>query len=167
MRAGVARLASGWEERAARDRRELRDLLDTETQDLGRRLDKCNIERLNDSADLQAKLCLLGRSASRHLESLKGGLARQAGALLELAGKQGSVLFSAYRDSPHSNSEQSHLTFSGCSVSQGGGLSAGAGLFQCPEAGTYLFCLTAQPSPAVPQSKLAITRSQFSRSASH
>lgn len=76
MRQAVSRIASSLEERAIRDKKELKDILAHEASDLGRRVDKCNIERLNDSADIQAKLCMLGRSASRHLETLKLSLNR-------------------------------------------------------------------------------------------
>lgn len=71
MRQGVTRIAASLEERAVRDKKELREIITHEASDLSRRMDKCNIERLNDSADLQTKLCLLGRSASKHLESLQ------------------------------------------------------------------------------------------------
>ena len=76
VRQGVARIAASLEERAVRDKKELRDILTHETDDLGRRMDKCNIERLNDSADVQTKLCMLGRTASRHLETLSKTLTR-------------------------------------------------------------------------------------------
>ena len=55
---------------------------------------------------------LLGKSASRHLDRLKQQLVRQAELLSELAGKPGSVLFSAYRDEGDSGGE-CYLTFSG------------------------------------------------------
>ena len=71
MRQAVSRVASSLEERAIRDKKELKDILAHEASDLGRRVDKCNTERLNESADMQSKLSLLGRSASRHLETLK------------------------------------------------------------------------------------------------
>ena len=76
VRQGVARIAASLEERAVRDKKELRDILTHETDDLSRRMDKCNIERLNDSADVQTKLCMLGRTASRHLETLSKTLTR-------------------------------------------------------------------------------------------
>ena len=72
VRQGVARITASIEERAVRDKKELRDILTHETDDLGRRMDKCNIERL----DVQTKLCMLGRSASRHLETLSKTLSR-------------------------------------------------------------------------------------------
>lgn len=71
VRQGVSRIAASLEERAVRDKKELRDIFSHETSDLSRRLDKCNIERLNDSADMQSKLCLLGRTASKHLENMQ------------------------------------------------------------------------------------------------
>ena len=61
VRQGVSRIAASLEERAVRDKKEMRDILCHEAADLGRRMDKCNIERLNDSAELQTKLCMLGR----------------------------------------------------------------------------------------------------------
>ena len=76
VRQAVNRIASSLEERAIRDKKELKDILSHEASDLSRRMDKCNIERLNDSADIQAKMCMLGRSASRHLETLKTSLHR-------------------------------------------------------------------------------------------
>ena len=76
MRQAVSRIASSLEERAIRDKKELKDILAHEASDLGRRVDKCNIERLNDSADIQTKMCMLGRSASRHLETLSKSLTR-------------------------------------------------------------------------------------------
>ena len=76
VRQAVNRIASSLEERAIRDKREMKDILAHEASDLSRRVDKCNIERLNDSADIQAKMCMLGRSASRHLETLKNNLHR-------------------------------------------------------------------------------------------
>ena len=76
MRQAVNRIASSLEERAIRDKKELKEILAFEASDLSRRMDKCNIERLNDSADIEAKICLLGRSASKHLETLKNSLHR-------------------------------------------------------------------------------------------
>ena len=76
VRQAVNRIASSLEERAIRDKKELKDILAHEASDLSRRMDKCNIERLNDSADVQAKMCMLGRSASKHLETLKTSLHR-------------------------------------------------------------------------------------------
>ena len=76
VRQGVTRIAASLEERAVRDKKELRDILDHESSDLSRRLDKCNIERLNDSADMQSKLCLLGKTASKHLENMQLSMQR-------------------------------------------------------------------------------------------
>ena len=67
VRQAVSRTASSLEEKLLRDKKELRDIVQHETSDLGRRVDKCNIERLNESADIQGKMCMLGKSASRHL----------------------------------------------------------------------------------------------------
>ena len=76
VRQGVSRIAASLEERAVRDKKELRDILDHESSDLSRRLDKYNIERLNDSADMQSKLCLLGKTASKHLENMQLSMQR-------------------------------------------------------------------------------------------
>merc|ERR1719431_2290209 len=142
VRQAVSRTASSLEEKVIRDKKELRDILEHETSDLGRRVDKCNIERLNESADIQAKMCMLGKSASRHLESLKMALHRETQNLIELSSKPGSIAFCAYRDEDQTSTEESYITFTGCSVNQGNGLIPKAGMFQCPEPGLYLFTLT-------------------------
>ena len=142
VRQAVSRTASSLEEKVIRDKKELRDILEHETSDLGRRVDKCNIERLNESADIQSKMCMLGKSASRHLESLKMALHRETQNLIELSSKPGSIAFCAYRDDDQTSTEESYITFTGCSVNQGNGLIPKAGMFQCPEPGMYLFTLT-------------------------
>jgi len=142
VRQSVARTASSLEEKAIRDRKELRDILEHETSDLGRRVDKCNIERLNESADIQAKMCMLGKSASRHLESLKMALHRETQNLIELSSKPGSITFCAYRDDDLTSTEESYITFTGCTVNLGNGFIPKAGMFQCPEPGLYLFTVT-------------------------
>jgi len=142
VRQAVSRTASSLEEKVIRDKKELRDILEHETSDLGRRVDKCNIERLNESADIQAKMCMLGKSASRHLESLKMALHRETQNLIELSSKPGSIAFCAYRDDDQTSTEESYITFTGCSVNQGNGLIPKAGIFQCPEPGMYLFTVT-------------------------
>ena len=139
VRQAVNRIASSLEERAIRDKREMKDILAHEASDLSRRVDKCNIERLNDSADIQAKMCMLGRSASRHLETLKNNLHRylvltvdpqkvfhrksfyfrNSLGLVEVAGKPGSVVFSAFRDEDHTYSDDNFVTFSGCHLNIG------------------------------------------------
>ena len=142
VRQSVARTASSLEEKAIRDRKELRDILEHETSDLGRRVDKCNIERLNESADIQAKMCMLGKSASRHLESLKMALHRETQNLIELSSKPGSITFCAYREDDHTSTEENYITFTGCTVNLGNGFIPKAGMFQCPEPGLYLFTVT-------------------------
>jgi len=142
VRQAVNRTASTLEEKLIRDKKELRDMLEYEASDLGRRVDKCNTERLNDSADMQGKMCMLGKSASRHLESLKIALHRETHNLVELASKTGSVMFSAYRDEELSTLEESNVTFTGCSVNLGNGFIPKCGVFQCPEPGLYLFTIT-------------------------
>merc|ERR1719192_952760 len=142
VRQAVTRTASGLEERVIRDKKELRELLDHEAADLSRRVDKCNLERLNDSADLQSKLGMLGKSASRHLEHLKHALYRETQNMIELASKTGSVMFSAYRDDGDSSGGESYVTFTGCNVNIGNGFIPKSGVFQCPEPGLYLFTFT-------------------------
>ena len=117
-------------------------MLEHESNDLGRRVDKCNLERLNDSADLQSKLGMLGKSASRHLDHLKHSLHRETQNLIDLAGKPGSVMFSAFRDEGLSDGGECFVTFSGCTVNVGNGFIPKSGIFQCPEPGLYMFTLT-------------------------
>jgi len=142
VRNAITRTASGLEERVLRDKKELRELLDHEASDLSKRVDKCNLERINDSADVQGKIGMLGKSASRHLEHLKHALQRETQNLIELAGKPGSVMFSAYRDEGHSDGGECYVTFSGCNVNLGNGFIPKSGMFQCPEPGMYLFTVT-------------------------
>jgi len=142
VRQALTRTASSLEEKVLRDKKEMRDILEHETSDLSRRVDKCNTERLNESADMQAKMCMLGKSASRHLESLKIALHRETRNLIELSSKPGSVSFCAYRDEDLTPVEDNYITFSGCTINQGNGFIPKAGMFQCPEPGTYLFTIT-------------------------
>ena len=142
VRQAVTRTASSLEEKVIRDKKELRDILEHETSDLGRRVDKCNIERLNESADIQAKICMLGNSASRHLESLKMALHRETQNMIELSSKPGSITFCAYRDEDYTSTEESYVTFTGCTVNFGNGFIPKSGVFQCPEPGMYLFTVT-------------------------
>eukprot|EP00090_Calanus_glacialis_P047592 TRINITY_DN9958_c0_g1_i1.p1 TRINITY_DN9958_c0_g1~~TRINITY_DN9958_c0_g1_i1.p1 ORF type:complete len:890 (+),score=282.79 TRINITY_DN9958_c0_g1_i1:145-2814(+) len=142
VRQAITRTASGLEERVLRDKKELRELLDHEAADLSKRVDKCNLERINDSADVQGKIGMLGKSASRHLEHLKHALQRETQNLIELAGKPGSVMFSAYRDEGHADGGECYVTFSGCNVNLGNGFLPKSGMFQCPEPGMYLFSVT-------------------------
>ena len=82
------------------------------------------------------------RSASRHLDTLKAALLRNTSTVVELLGRGGSVMFSAYRDESQTFTEQNFVTFSGCHVNTGAGFSPKTGMFQCPEAGSYLFLVT-------------------------
>ena len=77
VRQAVSRTTQALDERLLRDKKEMREMLDHEATELSRRVDKCNLERLNDSADLQSKLGMLGKSASRHLDHLKHALYRE------------------------------------------------------------------------------------------
>jgi len=142
VRQAITRTSSGLEERALRDKKELHELLDHEAQDLSKRVDKCNLERINDSADVQGKIGMLGKSASRHLEHLKHALQREVQNLIELAGKPGSVMFSAHRDEGHADGGECYVTFSACNVNLGNGFIPKSGMFQCPEPGMYLFTVT-------------------------
>jgi len=142
VRQALTRTSQALEERLLRDKKELREMLDHESNDLGRRVDKCNLDRLNESADLQSKLGMLGKSASRHLDHLKHALYRETHSLIELAGKPGSVMFSAFRDEGMSDGGESYVTFSGCTVNVGNGFIPKSGMFQCPEPGLYMFTFT-------------------------
>merc|ERR1719447_1630237 len=142
VRQALARTTSTLEEKTMRDKRELREIMDHETSDLGRRVDKCNLERINESADMQAKVGMLGKSASRHLEQLKHTLHREIGNLIDLASKPGSVVFTAYRDEGHTDGGECYVTFSACTVNLGNGFIPKSGVFSCPEPGLYMFTLT-------------------------
>ena len=67
---------------------------------------------------------------------------RNSSTVLDIVGKGGSVMFSAFRDDDQTYSEQNFLTFTGCHTNEGNGFSPKTGMFQCPEPGTYLFSLT-------------------------
>ena len=142
VRQAISRTTQALDERLLRDKKEMREMLDHEATDLSRRVDKCNLERLNDSADLQSKLGMLGKSASRHLEHLKHALHRETQNMIELASKTGSVMFSAFRDDGDSSGGESYVTFTGCNVNIGNGFIPKSGVFQCPEPGLYLFTFT-------------------------
>merc|ERR1719277_941224 len=116
VRQAITRTSQGLEERVLKDKKDLRELLDHEAAELSRRVDKCNLERINDSADVQGKIGMLG--------------------------KPGSVMFSAYRDEGHADGGECYVTFSGCNVNLGGGFIPKSGMFQCPEPGMYLFTVT-------------------------
>ncbi len=48
-----------------------------EAAELNERVDKVNVERMNDTSDLSGKLSLLGKSASRHIDNLKHHVSRE------------------------------------------------------------------------------------------
>ena len=52
-------------------------------------------------------------------------LSRNTQGLVEVAGKPGSVVFSAYRDDDHTYSEDNFVTFSGCHVNIGNAFRSG------------------------------------------
>jgi hypothetical protein len=54
-----------------------REALDVESTDLNERVDKTNIDRMNDVSDLSGKVSMLGKSASRHIENLKNHVSRE------------------------------------------------------------------------------------------
>merc|ERR1719385_133572 len=138
VRQALARTTSSLEEKTMRDKRELREIMDHETSDLGRRVDKCNLERINESAHMQAKVGMLGKSASRHLEQLKHTLHREIGNLIDLARKPGSVVFTASRDEGHTDGGECYVTFTACNVNLGNGFIPKSGVFSCPEPGLYM-----------------------------
>jgi len=142
VRQALHRTCSTLEEKSCKDRKEMRELVENEAGDLSKRMDKCNLERINDSADMQSKLAMLGKSASRHLEHLKSTLGREVQSLAELAGKPGSIVFNAYRDDGHIDGGECYVTFTGCNVNMGGAFLPKSGIFQCPEPGLYIFTLT-------------------------
>lgn len=142
VRQALTRVCSSLDEKMIRDKKDIREALDHETMDLSKRVDKCNLERLNEGADIQSKLAMLGKSASRHLDNLKHQLHRESQTLLELMQKSCSVAFNAHRDEGHQEGGECYITFSSCTVNIGGGFIPKSGIFQCPEPGLYLFTLT-------------------------
>ena len=62
------------------------------------RVDKLNLDRMSDMSDIQAKIGLVGKSASRHLDTLRAQLFRECQTLFELATKPCSVVFDAFRE---------------------------------------------------------------------
>jgi len=142
IRQALQRTCSGLDEKLSRDKIELREALDHETLDLGRRVDKCNTERMNESADVQQKLGLLGKSASRHLDQLKTRLQSEVCTLLDLMKKSTSVAFNAYRDDGITDGGECYVTFTACSINLGNAMIPKSGIFQAPVPGTYLFTLT-------------------------
>ena len=62
------------------------------------RVDKLNLDRMADNSDIQAKIGLVGKSASRHLDTLRAQLFRECQTLFELATKPCSVVFDAFRE---------------------------------------------------------------------
>ena len=53
---------------------------------------------MSDMSDIQAKIGLVGKSASRHLDTLRAQLFRECQTLFELATKPCSVVFDAFRE---------------------------------------------------------------------
>ena len=85
------------EEKILREKQILRDSLDQDCMDINNRLDKLNLDRMNDLGDIQAKIALFGKSAQRHLDALKHFVVRECQNLFDLATKPASVVFDAFR----------------------------------------------------------------------
>ena len=71
--------------------------------DMNKRVDKLNLDRMSDMADIQAKMGLVGKSASRHLETLRAQLFRECQTLFELATKPCSIVFDAFREDSYTD----------------------------------------------------------------
>ena len=80
-----------------REKQILRDSLDQDCMDINNRLDKLNLDRMNDLGDIQGKIALFGKSAQRHLDALKHFVVRECQNLFDLATKPASVVFDAFR----------------------------------------------------------------------
>jgi len=130
------------EEKIVKERVAFREALENETSDLHLRLDKAMVQQVNDSADVQAKLGMLGKSASRHIEALKHHVFRECQGIFDLMTRPFSVAFAAYRDESYVNGGEEYFTFSGCEVNVGNGMNPKTGEFIAPESGLYLFMLT-------------------------
>ena len=85
------------EEKILREKQILRDSLDQDCMDINNRLDKLNLDRMNDLGDIQGKIALFGKSAQRHLDALKHFVVRECQNLFDLATKPASVVFDAFR----------------------------------------------------------------------
>ena len=59
------------DEKIIKERNGLREAFDNEQLELTKRLDKLNLDRMSDTADIQAKMGLVAKSASRHLDTLR------------------------------------------------------------------------------------------------
>ena len=70
---------------------------------MNKRVDKLNLDRMSDMADIQAKMGLVGKSASRHLETLRAQLFRECQTLFELATKPCSIVFDAFREDSYTD----------------------------------------------------------------
>ena len=133
---------SALEEKILREKQTLRDSLDQDCLDINQRLDKLNLERMNDSADIQGKIALFGKSASRHLDALKHFVVRECQNLFDLSTKPCSVVFDAYREDNYTDGGEDYMTFNGCSVNIGNAMNPKSGEFVVPEPGLYLFLVT-------------------------
>ena len=93
-------------------------------------------------SDIQAKIGLVGKSASRHLDTLRAQLFRECQTLFELATKPCSVVFDAFREDNYTEGGEDYLTFTGTTVNIGQAMNAKSGEFVTPEPGLYLFLVT-------------------------
>ena len=130
------------EEKIIKERQALRDAFDSEQLDINKRVDKVNSERMSDMAEVQAKMALVGKSASRHLDTLRAQLFRECQTLFELATKPCSVVFDAFREDNYSEGGEDYLTFTGTTVNIGQAMNPKSGEFVTPEPGLYLFLVT-------------------------
>ena len=97
---------------------------------------------MSDMSDIQAKIGLVGKSASRHLDTLRAQLFRECQTLFELATKPCSVVFDAFREDNYTEGGEDYLTFTGTTVNIGQAMNAKSGEFVTPEPGLYLFLVT-------------------------
>ena len=66
---------------------------------------------MSDMSDIQAKIGLVGKSASRHLDTLRAQLFRECQTLFELATKPCSVVFDAFREDNYTEGTYLHLIY--------------------------------------------------------
>ncbi len=130
------------EEKILRERNSLRESFDSEQLDLTKRIDKVNLDRMSDVSDITAKLGLVGKSASRHLDTLRAQLFRECQTLFELATKPCSIVFDAFREDSYTEGGEDYLTFTGTTVNIGQAMNPKSGEFVTPEPGLYLFLVT-------------------------
>ncbi|CAB4067941.1 unnamed protein product [Lepeophtheirus salmonis] len=114
------------EEKIIKERQALREVIDGENLDLNKRLDKVNSDRLNDTNELQGKMALFGKSASRHIDNLKHSIYKECQLL----------------DDSYSAGGEDYITFTGTNVNIGHHMDPKSGIFLVPEDGVYLFLIS-------------------------